>query len=83
MTKRTIVSVELSPDIVESIESVRAVLPVSKSDIIRLAIRYYIRHAAPALPLERETAKQPNPYEDCYLHDCETCNESANCARED
>lgn len=83
MSKRTIVSVELSSDIVEAIESVRAVLPVSKSDIIRLAIRYYLRHAAPALPMERETVKQPKPYEDCYLHDCGSCNEAANCSKED
>lgn len=83
MSKRTIISVELSPDIVESIESVRAVLPVSKSDIIRLAIRYYLKHAAPALPLEGERVKQPNPYEDCCFRDCKSCPESVNCSKEE
>ena len=44
MNKRTIVSVEIPADMVEDIKQMQVVLPISKSDIIRLALRHYLKH---------------------------------------
>lgn len=74
MSKRTIVSVEMPADMVEDIKQMQVVLPISKSDIIRLALRHYLKHVAPRLP---GASSMEDPYaEDDRFPGCDNCQEN-------
>lgn len=63
MSKRTIISVEIPVGMVEDIKQVQTVMPISKSDIFRLALRYYLDHVVPMLPVSSST-QTVDPYKD-------------------
>ena len=62
MSKRIIVSVEIPVNMAEEFRQLQTVMPISKSDIIRLALRYYFNHVAPMHPAS--STQTEDPYKD-------------------
>lgn len=65
MSKRTIISVEIPEGMVEDIKQVQTVMQISKSDILRLALRYYLDyldHVISMLPAS--SIQTEDPYKD-------------------
>jgi len=75
MAKRTIISVEIPAGMVEDIRQVQTVMPISKSDILRLALRYYLDHVVPMLPASSTQTEDPYKDDDPFPA-CKSCPDS-------